>query len=369
MKIMKTIVHISTSLDLGGAENQLLEVCRADDENSNYNYVVAWLKGEGSLAKSFEALGIRTVKPKARNVWLLSTIIKLKIDCAKTRSKLVIHAHLPRAELYGLLLAFLFRIPLVVTKHNCERFWPRGFSNFSRIFALLVYLKSAKVVCISKAVLDYLQSINEIPKNSLKCLLIYYGLFKGDACEIHFPNTEVDSGARKLRLGSLARLEDQKDIPTMMVGAKLLLDQGCEFNFEVCGEGSKRRDLAKLTRDLGIEERFILKGKTTDPLRFLESLDVFVLSSTYEGFGLVLLEAIQVGVPIVVSKFDSAVEILGEDYPYLFDIGDTENLKSHIMRVCKSKDSERARAAYSNALTKFSISSAVQQLQLMYDEI
>jgi glycosyltransferase involved in cell wall biosynthesis len=72
-----------------------------------------------------------------------------------------------------------------------------------------------------------------------------------------------------------------------------------------------------------------------DPLvfDFLRSLDIFVLTSKYEGFGLVLLEAMQVGLPIVASDIAPIREVLGEDFPNLCKVGDEDEFALKIMQL------------------------------------
>ena len=76
-----------------------------------------------------------------------------------------------------------------------------------------------------------------------------------------------------------------------------------------------------------------LVGITDQVSKVMRGFDIFVLTSRYEGFGLVLLEAMSNKVPIISSNSDAAVEVLGDNFPLFFQIGDFESLASLILKV------------------------------------
>ncbi|MFT3786275.1 MAG: glycosyltransferase family 4 protein [Tepidisphaeraceae bacterium] len=105
-----------------------------------------------------------------------------------------------------------------------------------------------------------------------------------------------------VRVGFVGRLDPVKRIPDLIEAIALLPQQ---FQLEVFGEGAERRRLTDLIRERGLEHRIHLRGKVTRPHTALAQIDMLVLPSIAEGFGIVLIEAMSAGVPIV------ATDVLG----------------------------------------------------------
>jgi glycosyltransferase involved in cell wall biosynthesis len=78
----------------------------------------------------------------------------------------------------------------------------------------------------------------------------------------------------------------------------------------IVGVGPLEAELKKMTLGLGIENRVRWLGKRSDVPAVMKSFDVFALTSIYEGFGLVLLEAMAAGIPVVASRVSAIPEVL-----------------------------------------------------------
>ena len=90
-------------------------------------------------------------------------------------------------------------------------------------------------------------------------------------------------------------------------------------------------ELKTLAHNMHLQDKIFFLGRTEKVMQFLESIDVFILTSKYEGFGLVLLEAMDAGVPIVASKNSSIAEVLGIDFPGLCETGNSEAYAEKIL--------------------------------------
>ena len=103
-----------------------------------------------------------------------------------------------------------------------------------------------------------------------------------------------------------------------------------DLSLIVIGKGELRDSLKELSVNLEISQYVTWIEKTQDIYKSLSEIDLFVFPSTYEGFGLILLECMQVGVPILGANNSAIPEVLGIDYPGLFDDSDPKILASMI---------------------------------------
>lgn len=154
----------------------------------------------------------------------------------------------------------------------------------------------------------------------------------------------IPNGARIVTVGSM---KAQKNHP-LLLRAFARLDRP-EARLMFVGDGIGRGDLLSLARELGVADRVILAGFQSDPTPFYKTADLFVLSSDYEGFGNVIVEAMACGTPVVSTDCPSGPsEILeGDRYGTLVPPRDPLALTKAIEAALDrsfDKDELRARA-------------------------
>ncbi len=317
---MKSVLHVITTIEMGGAEKQLLVLAR-EQQASGRSVSVVFLKGNPELRDSFEKFGVQ-VFDDISNRNPLTQIYKLRKISNKIPN-LIMHAHLPRAELMSAIVRK--KNTLVISRHNAEAFFPSHPGILSRILSRFVSRRSTLVIAISSAVKDFLIENNEIDK-SKKIQVIYYG-FDSNHQEIGSTNRKLDSN---FRIGTIARLVPQKDLGTLLSAFKRTIEKNPSLNLSIVGDGYLRDFLQNESKDLGISSSVLWLGRTKDISSYLQSIDLFVLTSRYEGFGLVLLEAMCAEVPILAPNNSAIPEVLGTDYPGLFETGNSAELSTKI---------------------------------------
>jgi len=312
--VKNEVFHIITTIEKGGAENQLLILAKLQ-KTLGLNVTIIYLKGQPDLKTSFESAGV-SVNSNYVNKNILMQILKLRLFLKEKKG--VIHAHLPRAELVASLVKQSNL--LVISKHNAERFFPSAPFIISRFLAKFVFAISDHCICISKSVLGYLNAINEIRICS-KVSVIYYGI-DNTSQEIF----KIKSSKNVEIIGTIGRLVEQKNYPVLLKAFSRLCLNYPGLRLVIIGEGKLKNQLKRFAEDLGILNAIEWVGKTNSVDKELERIDLFVLPSLYEGFGLVLLEAMQCGVPIIASNVSAIPEVLGEQYEGLFESNDDSDL-------------------------------------------
>ena len=353
------VVHIITTIERGGAELQLLQTARSLKELGVSSSIV-YLKGKPELSLQFKELGAELMD--LSNLSFSSKVLNLR-KYVKERKFEIMHAHLPRSEVISYLARLGTSTKLIITRHNSEAFWPEMPSALSSFISRLISCKASKVIVISNAVLDFIVRNKELKSSSLKNVrLIYYGFNSPTSVprKKKIPTLE-------LKVGTVARLEPQKNLETLL-RAMALVKEHSNASLQIVGEGSERIMLENLSNTLSIGNFTEFLGKTDFVEEFLQSLDVFVLPSNYEGFGAVLVEAMQANVPIVASKISSIPEVLGASYPALFEVGDFKELARLILKIKDKNFNDLCISFYPKQLQKFSAELMSKQLVGTYYE-
>jgi glycosyltransferase involved in cell wall biosynthesis len=110
-----------------------------------------------------------------------------------------------------------------------------------------------------------------------------------------------DLTKKKVRVGCVANLRPVKNIDGLMRVAKAALERFPQLVFEVAGDGEQREELDRLHAELGLGDRFILRGSVADVPAFLRSVDVAVLPSHSEGMSNALLEYMSAGRAVIAT--------------------------------------------------------------------
>lgn len=100
-------------------------------------------------------------------------------------------------------------------------------------------------------------------------------------------------------LTAVGRLVEQKGFDLLLEAFAKIAAQFPSWNLVIWGEGEKRAQLEALRDRLGLNERVAMPGVTASPGAWIETADVFVLSSRFEGWGIVLTEAMAAGLPVI----------------------------------------------------------------------
>ena len=144
-----------------------------------------------------------------------------------------------------------------------------------------------------------------------------------------------------------------------------------EARLAILGSGPLEAETRALTAELGLAEVVVLPGRT-DIRDWLERADVFVHSSRWEGFGIVLLEAMLAGLPIVATRVSAVPEVVVDgETGLLVEAGDYAGLATHLESLLT--DPERAaslgEAGRQRALTEFSVGGMADRTLALYDEV
>lgn len=162
----------------------------------------------------------------------------------------------------------------------------------------------------------------------------------GNACDLvpGDSSKSVLSGNAPLRLVALCRLTRQKGIDLLLEAyARAVRASPIPLELRIVGDGEERAALLAQAASLGLGDAVAFPGRTQNVQAILESADLYVLPSRYEGFPNVLIEAMTVGLPVIAARCRGGVEdVLGsgsESAGLTFSPGDTAGLADAIVRM------------------------------------
>ena len=363
---MKKVVHVITTISRGGAENQLLILAREQVRNG-WHVSIVYLKDTPELINDFKDLGVEVVTDCA-NHSVIGQVFWLQRYFKKRFT--VIHAHLPRAELLTSVAAH--RNSFIVSRHNAEKFFPSAPTYISSLLSRFVTKRSKSVIAISKAVEIFIRSKNEISKGT-DVTIIHYGFDNLFNLNNKKNLNRIRFGLKKNEFvfGVVGRLVPQKDYPTLLRAFSIFSKDKKNCKLLIVGEGYLKQELQNLAVELGISANVIWFGRTDRIREILNLIDCFVLTSLYEGFGLVLLEAMSANIPIVASDVSAIPEVLGIKHPLLSIPGNPSNFAKNMNLVANFDANERVKLLdiQSIQLKKFEPNGMSIAIERVYSEI
>lgn len=165
----------------------------------------------------------------------------------------------------------------------------------------------------------------------------------------------------KLKLVYVGRLSNKEKRLDVMFNALNLLDFEWDLNIIGCGKDEKKLKL--LAKDLGIDKNIIWHGWKDDPWQILNSATSLVLTSDTEGFGLVMVEALGRGIPVISTDTSGARDIVIDGYNgWMFNRGDFKQL-SKILIDLNYKNKLINPENCINSVQKFSTESVIDKVE------
>ena len=233
-------------------------------------------------------------------LWRL--ISKLKRE---SKTGLTVHAHLTWPFYFvGLASIGIRGVKFIYTEHHITN--KRRNIPLLWIFERFVYNRYDKIICISDGVYKSLASW--VGRNLIKKLIVIY-----NGARIYELSARSHLSGRKPRLVSVGSLTRQKNFQTCIKAVSDIRDK--IEAYVIVGDGEERSSLEDLIESLGLESVVQLVGWSDDVGGYLMSSDVQLIPSVWEGFGLVAVEGMSTGLPVVASNISGLREVLGRDNP------------------------------------------------------
>lgn len=175
-------------------------------------------------------------------------------------------------------------------------------------------------------------------KITAKMATIYHGIDVQESGETkNLP--QIETTKKGVVLGNAGRLTLQKGQSYLLDVAKILADKNLNFTLYIAGTGELETSLREKIGTLGLEKKVLLLGFIADMPAFMKSLDVFLLTSAWEGFGFVLVEAMQAAKPVVAFNVSSNPEIITQNKTgFLVDFADVNAFADAVEKLISDQE-------------------------------
>jgi glycosyltransferase involved in cell wall biosynthesis len=292
------------------------------------------------------------------------------VALARARGARVLHVHGYAAADFGRLAAPLAGAKLVLHEHFADPRMPAYQSLADR----LLRRRTDGAIAVSRSTRAFLVKERFVPEERVR--LIWNGAPLDEFAPVpreRALRVRHDLGLPEdaLVVGTIGRLNAQKGHRFLVEAAARLLAGRPRARFVVAGDGDLARDLREQAEALGIADRVVFAGHRSDVPDLLGALDVFCISSLYEGTPLALFEAMAAGKAIVSTSVDGCREVLEDGVTgVLVPPADAAALADGLDRVLGDEALRGALGRHALAASRrYDVRACVDEMQAFYDDL
>jgi len=285
------------------------------------------------------------------------------VRAVRTESPDLLHTHLVHADVYGSIASSRLRVPFVSSRHNDDRYLLGPFRYVDRAFAR----RADRLIAISDAVRRFLERAGHDPA---KLVTVHYGLDELPAARSDPTPAEAGIPAGAPLVVAVGRLIEQKDHATLLRAFARVHGELPDARLAILGGGPLEGETRALADELGLAGAVALPGRT-EIRDWLERADVFAHSSRWEGFGIVLLEAMLAGLPVVATRVSAVPEVVAEgETGLLVEPGDDAALGRALALLVAEPPRARSlgEAGRARARSEFSVARMTERTIELYRE-
>ena len=296
------ILYVISGLNIGGAE-QIVRQLAYNFAKEGHHVTILILSGHPINVPYSDKIEITSLNI-SKNIFLIPLLIFNFFEVIRKVNPDIVHSHMYHSNILARLTRIFLKIPILIsTAHSNNE--GGGFRMF--MYRITNFLSDA-FTNVSQDAINEFEKKGAVSKN--KMIKIYNGInidlfTKNDNLErsIDIKNPIF------LSVGSLTELKDHKNL----INAFYILTKEVEgARLIIAGDGPLKNNLLQLTTSLNITSKISFIGISNDIPNLMKQADIFLLSSTHEGFGLVLAEAMASKLLVIATNCGGSKEVIGD---------------------------------------------------------
>lgn len=351
------IVHVVYSLEMGGAETLVAQLCRMQRANGHDVSICAYAMlgtlGEVMVAEGFR-IDVLGTGPLPRSMALcLRLFLKLQPD--------VVHCHNPASTMQASIAARLAGASCIIsTRHSLVA---PPIDTTEELIYNLAALACDSIVGICDATCVNLRRVPLALTDRI--VRVYNGTGSIEPTQPGSSDLPPKSGFTLLFIGRLAEI---KDLPTLIEAVALAVPRVPALQLWIVGNGSIRPQLEELVVRLGLADHVTFWGERHHVAPFFSTADVFTMSSVSEGLPMSLLQAMSIGLPAIVTDVGGMAEIVrNAECGLRVPVGDAAAYADAIVQLAQNPAARESFAA--NAVQAYQTDFTLEHMDAAYMDL
>jgi L-malate glycosyltransferase len=363
------ILHIIKSLGRGGAETLLPETLAKHDQSKyrfHYIYFIPWKDQMVSAIQ--EAGGVVTCYSAKNNLAIMAKIPAIVSYVRKNRIRLI-HCHLPWAGITGRIVGRLTGVPVVYTEHNL---WER-YHKLTYHLNKITYSSQERVIAVSAEVANSIKSHHKSSKPRVQVVL--NGINTTKFSDSYHAGTDIREQFNIPRdcvlIGITCVFRAQKRLTAWLEIAHQIHRNLPEVRFIIIGDGVLKDEIFAKAAELQTSEYVQFAGLQTEIRPYLKAMDIFMMSSEFEGLPIALLEAMSMEVMPACTEAGGISELVKDGVNgVLVPVANPMMLAEKLEPYLRNRQAirEMGENARKTVVSSFSMEKMVGELETIYGE-
>ena len=274
----------------------------------------------------------------------------------------IIHAHsVFWAGTSAALIAKKYQIPFVITEH-ATAYSRNLIEEYQVPYIKRTFENAARVIAVGKGLKKDLQAYTSADKIKVIPNIV-------DTSKFYLPPNAGEKN--KFRFFSLALLTHKKGMDILIKAFANKFKGKSNIELVIGGDGEERANLERLASDMGVKDQVIFLGELNreQAVREMQQCDCFILASRFETFGVVYIEALACGKPIIGTRTGGPDGIINEKNGFLVDVEDVNGLEEAMENIKNHIDKFNPQEIREDCINRFSDKAVVQALTELYQEV
>ena len=363
------VLHIIKSLGRGGAEMLLPETLKEHNQDKFEFHYIYFLPWKNQMVEAIHTAGGKvSCFSASNNIQLLFKFVDIINYCKKNQIQ-IIHAHLPWAGFVSRLVHFKTRIPVIYTEHNLQE----RYHFITKYINKWTFNFQTAAIGVSEEVTQSIER-NINPKISSKTLLNGVNVQSFERNNLNQNSTirkQYGISNKSILVGTVAVFRFQKRLDIWLEIMKAATDKNPNIYGIIVGAGILEPEIYAKHAALNLEGKVFFTGLQTEVKPYYEAMDIFMMTSSFEGLPIALLEAMSMGCAIVSTDAGGIKEVIqNNENGLLVPVDKWNDLSNSLCTLAENHEKLKyfQIEARNSVVKKFSIGNMVTQLESIYTQ-